>query len=390
MHIAAIVAEYDPFHSGHAYLVQQARSHGATHVAAVLSGNFLQRGAPACFSKWTRARQALACGVDLVVELPLPWAMAGAETFARGGVALAAALGAQTLCFGSECGDAAALDGLAQALLSPAFSQAVRAALAGGIPFAAAREQAAASLLGAQQARLLEAPNNILGVEYAKAVRLQGVPLSLQTVRRAGAGHDSDAESAFPSAARIRRALQSGAPWQAGMPRESVREAQRALSQGLAPASLSHVERAVLAKLRTMTPEEMARLPDVREGLENRLYAASRTAGSLEDLYARVKTKRYSHARIRRAVLSAFLGVEAGRAQGTPPYLRVLGFTKAGRALLGACRLPLVVRASDRGKLGARAQALLALESTATDLWALCLPQPAPAGLDFSMGVAAV
>ena len=390
MHIAAIVAEYDPFHSGHAYLVQQARSHGATHVAAVLSGNFLQRGAPACFSKWTRARQALACGVDLVVELPLPWAMAGAETFARGGVALAAALGAQTLCFGSECGDAAALDGLAQALLSPAFSQAVRAALAGGIPFAAAREQAAASLLGAQQARLLEAPNNILGVEYAKAVRLQGVPLSLQTVRRAGAGHDSDAESAFPSAARIRRALQSGAPWQAGMPRESVREAQRALSQGLAPASLSHVERAVLAKLRTMTPEEMARLPDVREGLENRLYAASRTAGSLEDLYARVKTKRYSHARIRRAVLSAFLGVEAGRPQGTPPYLRVLGFTKAGRALLGACRLPLVVRASDRGKLGARAQALLALESTATDLWALCLPQPAPAGLDFSMGVAAV
>ena len=316
--------------------------------------------------------------------------MAGAETFARGGVALAAALGAQTLCFGSECGDAAALDGLAQALLSPVFSQAVRAALAGGISFAAAREQAAASLLGAQQARLLEAPNNILGVEYAKAVRLQKAPLSLKTVRRAGAGHDSDAESAFPSAARIRRALQSGAPWQAGMPQQSVREAQRALSQGLAPASLSHMERAVLAKLRTMTPEEMARLPDVREGLENRLYAASRTAGSLEDLYARVKTKRYSHARIRRAVLSAFLGVEAGRAQGTPPYLRVLGFTKAGRALLGACRLPLVVRASDRGKLGARAQALLALESTATDLWALCLPQPAPAGLDFSMGVAAV
>ncbi len=394
MRVAAVIAEYDPFHRGHAYLVQAARKAGATHVAAILSGQFLQRGAAACFSKWTRARQALSCGVDLVVELPLPWAMAGAQTFARGGVALAAALGADVLAFGSECGDATALEAVAEALLQKPLNTAVRTYLQGGIPYAKAREQAVADALGKKVAALLRTPNNILGIAYCEAIRLLDVPLKTLTVRRIGASHDSTAPDALPSATRIRAQLCTNGNWQAGLPRPSAAVAVKALAAGMAPALLSRVERAVLYRLRTMTREELAALPDVREGLENRLYAAARKADSLETLYASVKTKRYSHARIRRVTLSAFLGLRAGMAEATPPYLRVLGFADAGREILARAKqkaiLPLVTRASDRFRLDSRGQSVFELENTATDIWALCLPTPAPAGLDLTTGVLAL
>lgn len=391
MRLAAIISEYDPFHCGHAFLVQKARAAGATHVAAVMSGSFVQRGAAACLPKWTRAKQALSCGVDLVVELPLPWAMAGAETFARGGVALAAAMGADVLAFGSECGDSRALDNAAAALLREPLGAAVRANLAGGVSYARAREMAVEAASGKETAALLRGPNNILAIEYCKAIRQQHAPLGVMTVARRGAGHDSTAGGAFPSAAHIRAELCAGGAWRAGLPPRSACLAQEALAQGLAPAQLARVARAVLYCLRTMPRETMAKLPDVSEGLENRICAAARRAGSLEALYSMAKTKRYSHARIRRVVLSAFLGLRAGMADGKPPYLRVLGFTPAGREILAQAKklgvLPLVTQVSDRLHLDSRGRSVFELENMATDVWALCLPTPAPAGLDLSTGI---
>lgn len=392
MRLAVVIAEYDPFHKGHAALLQAVRAAGATHAAVVMSGSFLQRGAAACFSKWSRTRQALCCGADLVAELPLPWAAAGAETFARGGVALADALGADMLAFGSECGSAEQLSGVAALLLRPQLGEELRGKMKAGVPFAQAREAAVAALAGNKTAALLRGPNNILGIEYCKAIQQQGCGMSVFTVQRRGAGHGSLEENALPSAGRVRALLCCGdKSWVQALPPAGAAIAAAEVQAGQAPASLQNVERAVLYRLRTMSRQEYAALPDLSEGLENRLYAAARTACSLEAFYRMVKTRRYSLARLRRITLSAFLGLRAGDSTGLPPYLRVLGFGPNGREILGRAaqkgKLPLVTHTSDRQKLDSRGQSVLELENRAADIWALCCPAPCPAGLDLTTGI---
>lgn len=383
MRVAAIIAEYDPFHRGHAALVQAVRRAGATHVAAVMSGCFVQRGAAACLAPGARARQALACGVDLVAELPLPWAVAGAADFARGGVFLADALDAQLLAFGSECGDAAALQEVAGVLEQPALAPLLHERLQGGASFAAAREQAVRALAGERAACLLRRPNDILGVAYCQAIQRQALRIQPFTICRTGAGHDDLAESAQPSAARVRQLLQAGGSWRQALPQGSAAVLEEELAARRAPASLHYATRAVLSRLRAMPAGAYAALPDLSEGLENRLRAAALRAVTLEQLYALVKTRRYSHARVRRLALAAFLGLSKGDAAGMPPYLRVLGVTQAGRALLpriaAKAKVPLLVRFSDQKGLDNRALRVLQLESVARAQWALCLPSPLPA-----------
>ncbi|WOC33273.1 MULTISPECIES: tRNA(Met) cytidine acetate ligase [Caproicibacterium] len=391
MRLAVIIAEYNPFHKGHAALVQAVRRAGATHVAAVMSGCFVQRGDAACLSKWARTRQALACGVDLVAELPVPWAVSGAECFARGGVALADALGADVLAFGSECGNAAALQRLAGLLCGSAAGEALHGYLSQGMAFAAARERAVANLAGEKAAVLLRQPNNILGIEYCKAMQAQHTQMACFTVSRQGAAHDSPAESPTPSASRVRSLLESGGVWETALPAASAAVVRTELAQGRAPASLQQVERAVLYCLRTLPEAAYHALPDVSEGLENRLRSAARCAGSMEELYAAAKTKRYSHARIRRLALSAFLGLREKDAVGTPPYLRILGFGAQGRAVLARAAqkgaLPLLTRTSDSRILDSRGKNVVELENRAADVWALCCPRPAPSGLDRTTGI---
>lgn len=392
MRLAAIVAEFDPFHKGHAALVQAVRAAGATHVAAVMSGSFVQRGAAACLSKTARVRQALSCGVDLVAELPLPWAVSGAETFAAGGVALAGALGADVLAFGSECGDAAALHRVAELLLKPCTGELLRAYMKTGLPFAAARERAVAELAGASVAALLRQPNNILGIEYCKALLCQQLPAECFTLQRVGAAHNSQEDNSCPAASRVRTLLAAGNPaWQTALPPASAAVLQQELSAGRAPAQLSCLERTLLYRLRTMTAEELACLPDVREGMEHRLYAAARRETSLKGLYAAAKSKRYTHARLRRIALAALLGLRKQDSAGLPPYLRVLGFTAGagGEVLAQAAQggLPLVTHTADRKKLDKTGRKVIELESKAMDVWALCCPLPCPAGLDQTAGI---
>ena len=392
MPLAVIIAEYDPFHKGHQALIKAVRDAGATHVAAVMSGSFMQRGTAACLSKWARTRLALAGGVDMVAELPVAWAVSGAETFARGGVALAAALGADTLAFGSECGDIKALQAVASVLLQPSMNKLLRQYMKSGISFAGAREQAVQKLAGSAAARLLRGPNNILGIEYCKAIQKQHSAMDCFTVRRFGASHDSMEESLYPSASRIRAEICSGGNWETALPSsESVRIVRKEIEAGRAPASLKQVERAVLYRLRMMTDEEYRILPDLSEGLENRLSAAVHMAASLEELYNRLKTKRYSLARLRRLVLSAFLGLRAVDSIGLPPYLKILGFGPKGKDILVKASqkrmLPILTHTSDRGKLDSTARNVVELENRATDVWALCCPEPGPAGMDQTAGI---
>lgn len=395
MLVAGIISEYNPFHLGHAALIRQTREAGATHIVAVMCGNFVQRGEPAMLSKWARTKQALLNGVDLVVELPLPWAMSGAEKFAFGGAALTDALGADWLSFGSECGSADGLKAAAQALQSPLLHEAVRRELKNGTTFARARQSAVESLCGEQTALLFSEPNNILGIEYLKALDRLGSQTAPFTIRRVGAAHDAaDSIAGIASASQVRRAAADGGDYPAMMPAAAADILRRELESGRAPASMARMERAVLAKLRTMSREDYAVLPDVSEGLENRIRSAVQSAGSLEELYRLAKSKRYTHARIRRIVLSAFLGVTAERSEGIPPYIRVLGLNRSGAEILRRAKsvkkLPIISHSSDILSLDNRAKNMLELESRTTDLYALCMPKAAPCGLDRTAGIITV
>ncbi len=346
MQIAGMICEYNPFHLGHLALVEETRRQGATHIAAVMSGNYVQRGEPALLEKRMRAKQALRCGVDLVVELPLPWAMSTAETFARGGVFLLDCLGADVISFGSECGNAALLIKAAKDLL-------------------------------------------------CKALLSQSSPMRVFTMQRVGASHDSftsDAETA--SASYIRSLAAGGMDFAPYMPVPAAEILQAELDAGHAPASLERMERAILAKLRTMEPEAFVCLPDISEGLENRLYAAARKAASLEELYALVKTKRYPLARIRRLVLSAFLGVTNALTQSFPPYVRILGMNPRGAEILHVSKMttkrPIIANSSDILSLDNIAQNVIELESQSTDVYSLFLPNPSPCGLEWTAGICKV
>ena len=213
MNIAGIIAEYDPFHAGHAAHIAATRAAGATHIAVVMSGHFTQRGKPALLPKRCRAEMALACGADLVLELPLPWAMAPAEIFATGGVTLLQALGCVcSLSFGCECGDAAPLKTLAAAMDTPEYAAALRQALQQGVPYAAARQTAAASLCGEAIARALAEPNNTLGIEYLRAAVRLGADVRCIAVPRMGAGHhDTAAANGIASGTALRRLIRAGA-----------------------------------------------------------------------------------------------------------------------------------------------------------------------------------
>lgn len=392
MPTAGIIAEYNPFHLGHAALIDRLKQNGATHIVVVMSGNFVQRGDAAVISKWARTKQALLCGADLVVELPLPWSVAGAEKFALGGVFILNALKADIIGFGSECGNIEQLKGASNALLSPLLHDKILTLLSGGATFAAARQSAVKELFGESTADLLREPNNILGIEYLKAITRLNSPMEPFTVKRLGTAHNSsNGRCAFPSSAQIRSMLKNNKDCSIFMPGPAWAVLKAEIEAGRAPASLSYIERGILAKLRIMDKHEFKVLPDISEGLENRVYSAVRKAKTLDELYALIKTKRYPHARIRRIVLSAFLGLNSSLTSKTPPYIRVLGMNDGGKEILrnakSGLNLPVITRSSDIKLLDSRAKNIMGIEDKAADLFALCLPKAGPCGLDKTTGL---
>lgn len=387
MNAVGIIAEYNPFHTGHAYHIAETRRILGEDrpVVCAMSGSWVQRGECALTDKWTRAELALRGGADLVLELPLPWCISSAEGFARGGMAVLKATGVvDTISFGSESGDLEGIHQIAETLDSPAYRDALRTELDKGVSFAQARQRAAAAVVG-RVAGHLRGANDSLGVEY---LRSAGKDLAALAVPRQGAAHDSAAPGeGFASASWLRERARMGediSPWLGERAEEKLQKG------GL--ARMERVERAVLAKLRTMTEADFAALPDsgVAEGLPARLVKAARKAGSLEEFYLLAKTKRYAHARIRRLALWAFLGLtEADRPQ-SPAYLRVLGLNGRGRKLLREMKeissLPVLTKPAHVRQLGPEARALFELECRATDLFGLCFEKVRPCGLDYTVG----
>lgn len=392
-HVAGVIAEWNPLHKGHVHMLKEIRETlGAdTAVICCMGGDFVQRGDLAVIGREARAAAAVESGADLVLELPLPWAVSSAEKFAEGGVGVLLATGlVDTLCFGSECGDSAAIRETASLLLREAFPPLLREELAKGVSFPAARQKAA-ERLGARSAlsagEVLARPNDILGVEYCKALLRRGSSIRPLAILRQGTGHGETRlrEAALPSASAIRVLLRAGErdAALACMPpamRERFRAEEKA---GRAPVFYETVERAILYRLRSMRREDFAALDEGREGLSNRLYRASRDAVSVKEFLARAKTKRYPLSRLRRMALLACLDLPPGGCPAAPPYLRPLAMNGTGRALLARMRtraaVPLIMKTGQARKAGGEIWNLFSLGLRAAALYTLAYPDLAAA-----------
>lgn len=383
MKICGIVAEYNPFHRGHAHQLAAVRRAWGEDCALVccMSGDFVQRGEAAVLPKHARARAAVREGADLVLELPAPYALRSAEGFAQSAVDILAGLGVvDRLSFGAEDADASALTGIADVLLEHATVQETLAQLKTGISYAAARERALYAVIR-EQAALLQKPNNILAVEYCKELRRRALDWEILPIPRVGAGHDEAGTGDGPlSASAIRLLLRGGDIRQTldALPLGSADVLRTELDRGRALLDTDRLECAMLPALSGLGAADLAALPGAAEGLENRLLAAIHRGRSLAEIAEQAKTKRYALARLRRMLFCAYLGITREDAETPPPYVRVLAFNDRGREVLRLARkraaLPLVTKPAHASELSPRAARIFALESRACDLYSLALP----------------
>ncbi len=389
MKICGIICEYNPFHNGHQYQIQKAREAGATHVAAVMSGSFLQRGDIACFSKWVRVKAALRCGCDLVIELPTAYSLSSAERFATGAAQAFESMGCvDILHFGSESGSIEELMEVARICELLDSSEEMRRRIKQGENHGAARQALIENKLGPEAGRVLCTPNNTLGVEYLKALHRLNSPITPQTVRRRGAGHDSTrTKDGFASATYLRELLRQGrrAEFLACVPEDAVPVYQEAFREDQYQVDYASLEAAILYSLRIKSKEELSQLPDVKDGLENRLYQNARWAKSLDEFLRASRSKRHPLSRIRRIAMCSLLNINAQDALLPPSCLRVLGMNRRGMEILkrmqDTATVPYGTSYAKLLKAGGR---LMEIDCRATDLYALFLANRGPSGLDYT------
>ena len=386
--LAGIIAEYDPFHNGHAWQLQQAKALGARRVAVAMSCGLTQRGALPLLPESVRVQAALTCGADLVFALPAPYACSGAERFARAGVQLLAAAGCDALVFGAETPDAALLMEAARVLSGAEYRTALKARLAAGArSFAAARQAAVEAVCpGTGLAALLDKPNNNLAVEYCKAILELGASLVPIPLPRQGAGHGqalTETGGQFASASALRTLWQNGgadaaAPY---VPAEVLPLYREAFAAGQY-TDLAAAQRCQLALLRSRCAgtAPFAQMRGISEGLEHRLEAAVRSSTTHAELLDSLTTVRYPRARMRRLAMDAALGYSADASPALPPYLHLLGAQKDALPLLKAAALPVSHSLARLAEQNAPCRAVVDAQLRACDFGALCRKKPEPMG----------
>ena len=386
--LAGIIAEYDPFHNGHAWQLQQAKALGAQRVAVAMSCGLTQRGALPLLPESVRVQAALTCGADLVFALPAPYACSGAECFARAGVQLLAAAGCDALVFGAETPDAALLMEAARVLSGAEYRTALKARLAAGArSFAAARQAAVEAVCpGTGLAALLDKPNNNLAVEYCKAILELGASLVPIPLPRQGAGHGqalTETGGQFASASALRTLWQNGgadaaAPY---VPAEVLPLYREAFAAGQY-TDLAAAQRCQLALLRSRCAgtAPFAQVRGISEGLEHRLEAAVRSSTTHAELLDSLTTVRYPRARMRRLAMDAALGYSADAFPALPPYLHLLGAQKDALPLLKAAALPVSHSLARLAEQNVPCRAVVDAQLRACDFGALCRKKPEPMG----------
>lgn len=404
MKITAIVSEYNPFHNGHKYLVDKARENGATHTVAIMGGNFLQRGECAVMDKYARAKAAVLGGIDLVLELPVIYAVSSAEGFASGAVETLDNCGViNELCFGAECGDIEQIRKAVEITCSEKLLDICKEYKNQGYSHPRAM-QAAAQRISANKnsdsgedvknaVKLLSSPNNTLGVEYIRAVDRLKSNISPFAVERKGVEHNSSVKiDGFASASAIREMIfKNENEFPNYIPITTWEIIKESISKGECPSGLIYGERAVMSILRRMTVDDLTQIPDVTEGLENRIYKAIRECNSIEEIISQIKCKRYTYARLSRILTCAYLGVTEELSAEKPQYIRVLAFNDRGaqvlRQMKKSATLPIVMSpARDKNKLSDIGKVLLEKDIQASDLYGLMTPKIKSCASDYFTG----
>lgn len=379
MHVTGLITEYNPFHNGHLFHLKKAReTTGADYTAVVMSGSFVQRGAPAVFDKYSRTRAALLSGADLVFEMPAPFSTASAREFASYAVALFTSLGAvDSICFGSECGEIEPILRAARLLNeeSESFKKRLQDFLKEGKTFPEARSAALAEE-GAEEAKLLSSPNNILGVEYCQAVLRQRSPLSCFTIKREGNGyHDPSLNGALGSALAVRQALQSGTDVQALrflLPDPSFDSVCRSI-----PVFLDDFSG--LLNYRLLTEQEPERYAEIRPELAARIKKLAPGFASFDQRIKELKSRQLTYTGVSRGLIHLILGIEQRQMDlfkeaDFAPYARILGFRKSAAPLLRRIKenssIPVISKlAGAEKRLDPAGAAMLACEIQSSHLY---------------------
>lgn len=388
MKTVAVIAEYNPFHKGHAYqLAEIRRAFGEdTAVVAIMSGNFVQRATPAVMGKFERARMAVAAGASLVLELPFPFSAASAEYFAEAGVAIASALGAvDVLSFGSEAGDAALLTATAEGLSAPAFQRALRARLTAKAErskgYARVLSETFAEYYGETLPVALDLPNNILAISYLSALKKRGSSILPHTVARKGTDKCAPREGVLAGATYVRDLLLTGKVSEAlSLLPDEVRPLwEAAIAEGRAPVSPEGMAPLLLSHLRLAEGHDP--LPaECGGGVLRLLEKAAREATDLSSLTSLAATKKYTDARLRRAALFSYFGVMPADLKQQPLYTQVLAMDGKGQAILAHIRktasIPLLTKPTDLHKLSRAAREQAERTYRADSVYALLMPTP--------------
>ncbi|NLD47898.1 MAG: nucleotidyltransferase [Clostridiaceae bacterium] len=416
MKVLGLVAEHNPFHNGHLYHIEQSRNIcNAEYVISIMSGNFIQRGEPAIVNKWARAKMALLSGVDLVIELPLPYAIASAEFFAYGAVKIMNDIEiVDCICFGSEKGNLTELDKIAEILSDEPeqYKEFLRAELDKGQSYPVSREIALKKYLKVNKILpdsyedIISSSNNILGIEYLKALRKLKSPISPYTIKRVGNLYNTEFLTGIVSSATsIRKYIME---YQSNfkenlicdaLPETSLNILKEEFSHGRGPVFAENYESIILALLRRMDESSIKAFPYVSEGLENRIKKSALNSGTYKELVDNISTSRYTRTRIQRILTSILTGLTSSdtdmfNLNNGPQYARVLGFNDKGRYLLSKIKkvsaIPLVLKTANfinsRNPLLRR---MLEIESKATDVYVLSYsnPEHKRAGQEFTQNV---
>ena len=344
--VLGIIAEYNPFHNGHLYQIEEAkRKTGAKYVVAVMSGNFTQRGDTSLVNKWAKAQMAIANGVDIVLELPTVYSISSAENFAQGAIKVLDSLKiVDTLCFGTETDDFAALNNISNILSNEPkeYTAILNHELSKGLSYPKARENALMMYLNdiKRYANIVSGSNNILGIEYLKALKSLKSPMTPLAIQRKKVYYnDERIVDEYASSTAIRKLLTLGEfdEIRKVMPTTSYRILKDEIEKGNYVLNITKYEKEILYNLRKMSVEDIANLPDVSEGLENLIKNAANSCNNLEELINIIKSKRYTQTRIQRILLYALLGItkkDMDTSKKITPYARVLGVSAKGREML--------------------------------------------------------
>ncbi|MEE0946603.1 MAG: nucleotidyltransferase family protein [Acutalibacteraceae bacterium] len=383
-----IVCEFNPFHNGHKYLLSKAKENGKKNIC-VMSGNFVQRGEIALFDKYSRAEMALKNGADVIIDLPIGWSMSGAENFALGAVSLLKNTGiVDNIVFGCENDNKQLYCSLRDLLLSEEVYNNIKERSLSGETYAAVREKVVEEI-SPQCAQILSNPNSTLGLQYMIAAKQLDFNVDFSPILRIGAVHDSNVtDNEFSSASNLRSHFYNGNSGDiiGFFPRNIVDKVQT-----LPYSNPDLIEKAILFKLRSLSISDISMLPDISEGIENRIYEKIRTASSLEELLMSIKTKRYTLARIRRIIMCAAFGVNNSFLKKEVPYIHIIGYNKECENLVSAIsknsNIPVIISGKDAKKLEGFAKEVFVTESRASDLYGLSFSSIQKCGREYTQPI---